>query len=81
MAGASVRLGDDNFEFPRPLRHRGDKSRFLEAAILRGTEGSNPCTLQSGYWLVGIVDWPDRAGLPGVAPRSRAIGAVDPLPL
>src|SRR5712675_1621537 len=27
----------------------------------------NPCTLQSGYWLVGIVDWPDRAGLPGAA--------------
>src|SRR6266481_1023882 len=37
---------------------------------LRGTEGSNPCTLQSGYWLVGIVDWPDRAGLPGVARES-----------
>src|ERR1700674_5518992 len=36
----------------------------------RGTEGSNPCTLQSGYWLVGIVDWPDRAGLPGVAHES-----------
>src|SRR5205807_3214622 len=36
----------------------------------RGAEGSNPCTLQSGYWLVGIVDWPDRAGLPGVACES-----------
>jgi hypothetical protein len=35
-----------------------------------GTEGSNPCTLQSGYRLVGIVDWPDRAGLPGVAHES-----------
>src|SRR5260370_28933234 len=35
-----------------------------------GTEGSNPCTLQSGYWLVSIVDWPDRAGLPGVAHES-----------
>src|SRR5713101_3040086 len=35
-----------------------------------GTESSNPCTLQSGYWLVGIVDWPDRAGLPGVAHES-----------
>src|SRR5437762_13034851 len=34
---------------------------------MRGTEGSNPCTLQSGYWLVAIVDWPNRAGLPGVA--------------
>ena len=32
-----------------------------------GTSGSNPCTLQGGYWLVGIVDWPDRAGLPGVS--------------
>ena len=20
-----------------------------------GTEGSNPCTLQSGYWLVGAI--------------------------
>lgn len=36
----------------------------------RGTSGSNPCTLQSGYWLVGIVDWPNRAGLPGVARES-----------
>jgi hypothetical protein len=35
-----------------------------------GTSGSNPCTLQSGYWLVGIVDWPNRAGLPGVARES-----------
>ena len=34
------------------------------------TESSNPCTLQSGYWLVGIVDWPNRAGLPGVARES-----------
>ena len=32
--------------------------------------GSNPCTFQSGYWLVGIVDWPNRAGLPGVAHES-----------
>src|SRR4029077_20660511 len=40
------------------------------AASARGTEGSNPCTLQGGYWLVGIVDWPDRAGLPGVALES-----------
>src|ERR1700682_1696124 len=31
---------------------------------------SNPCTLQSGYWLVGVVDWPNRAGLPGVACES-----------
>src|ERR1700737_3250542 len=23
-----------------------------------------------GYWLVGIVDWPNRAGLPGVARES-----------
>ena len=23
-----------------------------------------------GYWLVGIVDWPNRAGLPGVAQES-----------
>src|SRR6202035_5855679 len=30
----------------------------------------NPCTLQSGYGLVGIVDWPNRAGLPGVARES-----------
>jgi len=36
----------------------------------RGTDGSNPCTLQGGYRLVGIVDWPDRAGLPGVALES-----------
>ena len=36
----------------------------------RGTSGSNPCTLQSGYWLVGIVDWPNRASLPGVACES-----------
>jgi hypothetical protein len=35
-----------------------------------GTSGSNPCTLQGGYRLVGIVDWPDRAGLPGVALES-----------
>jgi hypothetical protein len=25
---------------------------------------------QGGYWLVGIVDWPNRAGLPGVARES-----------
>src|ERR1700751_1298500 len=36
----------------------------------RGTEGSNPCTLQSGYWLVDIVDWSGRAGRPGVARES-----------
>src|SRR5712671_5714217 len=30
----------------------------------------NPCTLQGGYRLVRIVDWPDRAGLPGVALES-----------
>jgi hypothetical protein len=36
----------------------------------RRTDSSNPCTFQSGYWLVGIVDWPNRAGLPGVARES-----------
>jgi hypothetical protein len=41
-----------------------------DASLPRATGGSNPCTLQSGYWLVGIVDWPDRAGLPGVACES-----------
>jgi hypothetical protein len=40
------------------------------SALLRGTEGSNPCTLQSGYWLVDIVDWSSRAGRPGVARES-----------
>ena len=39
----------------------------ITRAFARGTGGSNPCTLQSGHWLVGIVDWPNRAGLPGVA--------------
>src|SRR5439155_20021095 len=38
--------------------------------LARGTNGSNPCTLQSGHWLVGIVDWPNLAGLPGVACES-----------
>ena len=40
----------------RSMRHL----RFAREAdcFARGTDGSNPCTLQSGYWLVGIVDWP-----------------------
>jgi hypothetical protein len=33
-------------------------ARKTELTLAGGTEGSNPCTLQSGYWLVGIVDWP-----------------------
>ena len=52
----------------------GASDRDAEAAPIlpgSGREGSNPCTLQSGYWLVGIVDWPDRAGLPGVARESQ----------
>src|SRR5712672_1030407 len=55
---------------------RGDRQRIprdggrKRGSFARGTESSNPCTLQSGYWLVGIVDWPDRAGLPGVAHES-----------
>src|SRR6266404_2299831 len=53
----------DRPEDPSPPRKSSD-------ILARGTEGSNPCTLQSGYWLVGIVDWPDRAGLPGVARES-----------
>jgi hypothetical protein len=49
----------------------GQRLGALESGSFgRGTEGSNPCTLQGGYWLVGIVDWPDRAGLPGVALES-----------
>src|SRR6267378_4324277 len=39
-----------------PTRQRWRSNGFS----LGGTEGSNPCTLQSGYWLVGIVDWPNR---------------------
>jgi hypothetical protein len=33
-----------------------------------------PCTLQSGFWLVRIVDWSGRAGLPGVARESCVLG-------
>src|ERR1700726_1688427 len=29
-----------------------------------------PVPFKSGYWLVGIVHWPNRAGLPGVARES-----------
>src|SRR5207253_352763 len=46
------------------------KYNLRELCPSRGTDGSNPCTLQGGYWLVGIVDWPNRAGLPGVARES-----------
>src|SRR6185369_11955902 len=51
---------------------RGANGAGLETIALPygGTEGSNPCTLQSGYWLVSIVDWSGRAGLPGVARES-----------
>src|SRR5260370_38662799 len=49
---------------------RSDGEARKALSLSRGTEGSNPCTLQRGYWLVGIVDWPDRAGLPGVARES-----------
>jgi hypothetical protein len=35
-----------------------------------GEADMNPCTLQSGYRPVGVVDWSDRAGLPGVALES-----------
>src|SRR6267142_1588845 len=57
--------------FSRRRERRGPTgwSRKL-ASPLRGTSSSNSCTLQSGYWLVGIVDWPNRAGLPGVARES-----------
>src|SRR6266478_8965071 len=47
-----------------------DQSSQNRPSVFTGTNGSNPCTLQSGHWLVGIVDWPNRAGLPGVACES-----------
>ena len=47
-----------------------DQSGQNRPSVFTGTSRSNPCTLQSGYWLVGIVDWPNRAGLPGVARES-----------
>src|SRR5690348_6051136 len=49
------------------LQRRVHKPSVPPEISPRGTDGSNPCALQSGYWLVGIVDWPNRAGLPGVA--------------
>ena len=33
---------------------RGVAFREKDEFVVRGTEGSNPCTLQSGYWLVGL---------------------------
>ena len=63
----SPRKRDIDFQ-NSPVRHN------LPASA-RGTEGSNPCTLQGGYWLVGIVDWPNRAGLPGVARESCVLRA------
>src|SRR5580704_11891656 len=53
----------DRPEGPSPPRKSSD-------ILARGTDSSNPCTFQSGYWLVGVVDWPNRAGLPGVARES-----------
>ena len=50
----------------RPRQNGSDDFSGFPGSVT-GTKGSNPCTLESGYWLVGIVDWPDRAGLPGVA--------------
>jgi hypothetical protein len=59
----------------KPRGMSSDTARQLSSPW-RGTEGSNPCTLQSGYWLVGIVDWPDRAGLPGVARESQCFEII-----
>jgi hypothetical protein len=53
-----------------PLRHFPFRRERL-TRFERGTGGSNPCTLQSGHWLVGIVDWPNRAGLPDTSHRHR----------
>jgi hypothetical protein len=61
LVAASLRSSSPAAAFP--FRKRSDP-------VARGTSGSNPCTLQSGHWLVGIVDWPNRAGLPGVACES-----------
>src|SRR4029077_1216327 len=57
--------------FPANRKAGAKENRHTKRrALPRGTDGSNPCTLQGGYWLVGIVDWPNRAGLPGVARES-----------
>src|ERR1700732_2257214 len=56
--------------FPANRKVGAKENRHTERPFSRGTDGSNPCTLQSGHWLVGIVDWPNRAGLPGVARES-----------
>src|SRR4029077_9687275 len=64
LAGG-VKEIDQFVEWEVPQRRKGlSRERRLSCG---GTEDSNPCTLQSGYWLVGIVDWPNRAGLPEVA--------------
>src|SRR3954451_22431442 len=52
-----------------PVGHYAGLVGVIKPAIAAPPQ-SNPCTLQSGHWLVGIVDWPNRAGLPGVARES-----------
>jgi hypothetical protein len=72
----SHKLGDRSSGVEQDQRGHADceSGRRVQAktiiAIEGGSRGLKPCTLKSGYWLVGIVDWPDRAGLPGVARES-----------
>ena len=40
---------------PKSRRER-EPAHDASGAHPRGTDGSNPCTLQGGYWLVGSVD-------------------------
>jgi hypothetical protein len=62
----TVTLGTDMSLTPRATAQWADQ-RIKREGSPRRTKGSNPCTLQSGYWLVDIIDWSSRAGLPGVA--------------
>ena len=67
IAPCSLCLRQHRAGSQRLLARPGSRLQFLaDQFCTKGTEGSNPCTLQGGYRLVGIVDWPDRAGLPGV---------------